>query len=138
MTLQSLDVSVVAVVGRLVDAVSVMDAEALAAVLHPRVEVIEPEGLPYGGVYRGVEAFFTDLLPRIAGPFQLDVQDVTIFDGGTAGASRMTAVYTSRRTGAVIRMPYVEVYDVADGLVTKIDVYPQDVAALTRWMDLNR
>jgi ketosteroid isomerase-like protein len=127
-----------AVVARLVAAVSAMDAEALRAVLHPDVEVIEPAGLPYGGVYRGADTFFTELLPALAGPFQLDVEDVKIFDGGDAGASRMTAVYTSRRTGSVIRMPYVEVYDVVDGLVTRVDVYPQDVTALTEWMDANR
>jgi len=32
----------------------------------------------------------------------------------------MTAAFTSRRTGETIRMPYIEVYDVADGRITKI------------------
>ncbi|HTK66483.1 MAG TPA: nuclear transport factor 2 family protein [Pseudonocardia sp.] len=138
MTEQALETSAVAVVARLVDAVSRMDADALRAVLHPDVVVIEPEGLPYGGVYRGADAFFGELLPALAGPFELVVDDVQLFDGGSAGASRMTAVYTSRRTGETIRMPYVEVYDVVDGLVTRVDVYPQDVTALTLWMDANR
>lgn len=138
MTEQALAPAATAVVGRFIDAVSAMDPDALAAVLHPDLVVIEPAGLPYGGVYRGVEAFFTTLLPEIVGAFTLEVEDAQIFDGGSAAACRMTAVYTSRRTGSVIRMPYVEVYDVVDGLIAKADVYPQDVTALTRWMDANR
>ncbi len=126
------------VVGRVIDAVTAMDVDALKALVHPDVEVIEPEGLPYGGIYRGADAFFNKLLPEIVGPFELGVEGTTIFSGDGAAASRMTAVYTSRRTGSTIRMPYVEVYDVVDGLVTKVDVYPQDVTALTHWMDANR
>lgn len=135
---QTLDTAATAVVGRFIDAVSAMDADAMATVLHPDLVVIEPEGLPYGGVYQGLDVFFGTLLPEIAGAFSLGVEDVRIFDRGSAAACQMTAVYTSRRTGAVIRMPYVEVYEVVDGLITRTDVYPQDVTALTRWMDANR
>ncbi len=127
-----------AAVRRFIDAVSTMDADAMAAVLHPDIVVIEPEGLPYGGIYQGAETFFTTLLPEIAGAFSLGVEDAHIFDGGDTAACRMTAVYTSHRTGAVVRMPYVEVYDVAGGLITRADVYPQDVTALSRWMEANR
>ena len=127
-----------AAVRRFIDAVSAMDIDAMAAVLHPDIVVIEPEGLPYGGIYQGSEVFFTTLLPEIAGAFTLEVEDVQIFDGGSSAACQMTAVYTSRRTGSVVRMPYVEVYQVAEGLITKTDVYPQDVTALSRWMEANR
>lgn len=138
MTQQALDTTAVAVVGRFIEAVSRMDPDALAAVLHPDLVVIEPEVLPYGGVHHGVDTFFNTLLPAIAGDFTLEVENPQIFDGGTTAACRMTAVYTSRRTGSVIRMPYVEVYDVVDGLIARADVYPQDGHALARWMDDNR
>lgn len=135
---QVLDTAATAVVGRFIDAVSVMDGEAMAAVLHPDIVVIEPESLPFGGVYRGVEVFFNTLLPQIAGAFSLGVEGARILDGGSTAACQMTAVYTSHRTGSVIRMPYVEVYEVVDGLIAKADVYPQDVTELTRWMEANR
>lgn len=136
---QVLDTRPTAVVGRFIDAVSTMDAEAIAAVLHPDIVVTEPDSLPFGGVYEGAEVFFKTLLPQIAGAFSLGVEEPQILDGGdTIAACWMTAVYTSHRTGSVIRMPYVEVYEVLDGLIAKADVFPQDVTALTLWMDANR
>ena len=138
MTEQVLDSAATVVVGRFIDAVSAMDVEAITAVLHPEIVVIEPAGLPYGGVYRGRDTFLTTLLPAIAGAFTLEVEDPKIFDGGDSAACRMIAVFTSRRTGTVIRMPYIEVYDVVDGQIAKADVFPQDVSALARWMEANR
>jgi ketosteroid isomerase-like protein len=126
------------VVEDLLKALETIDVEVLKELVDQDVEVIEPEGLPYGGVYRGADAFFGDLLPEIAGPFEIGVEDAKVFDGGDAAAANMTVVYTSRRTGETIRMPYVEIYGVTDGLISKIDVYPQDVTALTEWMDANR
>jgi ketosteroid isomerase-like protein len=127
-----------AVVEKLIEALSVIDAERLQALIATDVEVIEPAGLPYGGVYHGAEAFFTELLPALAGPFELGVSEAKVFDGGDKAAANMIVSYTSRRTGEAIHMPYVEVYSVADGLITKIDVYPQDVSALSAFMEANR
>jgi uncharacterized protein len=126
------------VVDDLLKALETIDVEVLQGLVDSNVEVIEPEGLPYGGVYRGADAFFGDLLPQIAGPFEIGIEDAKVFDGGDAAAANMKVVYTSRRTGETIRMPYVEIYSVADGLISKIDVFPQDVTALTQWMDANR
>src|SRR5262249_49564233 len=122
----------------LVQALATIDAEVLKDLIHSDVEVIEPEGLPYGRVYKGADAFFGELLPQLAGPFELSIEDAKVFDGGETAAANMTVVYTSRRTGETIRMPYVEIYSVEDGLITKIDVYPQDVTALTEWMEAHR
>jgi ketosteroid isomerase-like protein len=133
----STPVSTVDVVRDAIDAMVAVDGERLQKLIHPDIEVVEPESLPYGGVYQGASAFFEELLPALAGPFQLEVEDATIYDGGTSAASRMTVVFTSRRTGEVLKMPYVEVYDVEDGLIRRIDVYPQDVTRLTTFMVAN-
>jgi ketosteroid isomerase-like protein len=138
MSEQTISKTAAEVVEDLLKALETIDVEALKGAIDPNVEVIEPEGLPYGGVYQGADAFFTKLLPELAGPFELGVEDAKVFDGGHAAAANMKVVFTSRRTGETIRMPYVEVYDVVAGLITKIDVYPQDVTALTEWMDANR
>ena len=135
---QVLDTAPTAVVGRFIEAVSAFDADAMAAVIHPDIVVTEPEGLPFGGVYRGADVFFNELLPEIAGVFSLGVEDVRIFGGDSAAACQMTAVYTSRRTGSVIRMPYVEIYDVVANMIAKAFVYPHDVTALALWMEANR
>jgi ketosteroid isomerase-like protein len=127
-----------AVVEKLLAAFGAADADALQPLFDPNVEVIEPAGLPYGGVYKGAAAFFEQLLPAIAGPFELTVSDSRVFDGGDAAAANMVLSFTSRRTGETIHMPYVEIYRVADGLITQVDVYPQDVTALAAFMDANR
>jgi uncharacterized protein len=138
MSEQTVSKTAAEVVDDLIDALATIDVEVLKALVHPDVEVTEPVGLPYGGVYRGADAFFGELLPQLAGPFELGIEDAKVFDGGEAAAANMKVVYTSRRTGETIRMPYVEIYSVTDGLITKIDVYPQDVTALTEWMEGNR
>lgn len=130
--------SAAVVVDKLNAAFAAGDIDALRPLFDPNVQVIEPEGLPYGGVYKGAAAFFGELLPALAGPFELNPSDSKVFDGGDAAAASMVLSFTSRRTGETMHMPYVEIYTVADGLITKVDVYPQDVAALTAFMEANR
>jgi ketosteroid isomerase-like protein len=125
----------VAVVDQFVAAIAAVDARALEALLHPDVEVNEPEALPYGGVYRGRDAFFGELLPAVVGRFEIGVEDAQIFAGDGAAAARMTIVYTARDTGEMLRMPYVEVYEVRDGLITHVDVFPQDAQRLAEFMN---
>jgi ketosteroid isomerase-like protein len=127
-----------AVVQQVLDAVAALDADRLAPLIHDDVEVIEPSSLPYGGTYRGKQAFFEELFPALTGPFEMGTEDVVLLEGATAAASRMTVLFTSRRTGRTIRMPYVEVYEVADAQVRKLEVFPQDVTALTAFMEAER
>lgn len=127
-----------AVVQQVLDATAALDADRLAPLIHDDVEVIEPLSLPYGGIYRGKQAFFEELFPPLTEPFEVGMEDGVLMEGATAVASRMTVVFTSRRTGRTIRMPYVEVYEVADAQVRKIEVFPQDVTALTTFMEAER
>lgn len=121
-------------VERMFEAIRAADLGALAPLLHPDVVCVEPESLPYGGVYEGREAFFGDLLARMAGAYEMGVEDINVIDGGEAVASEMTVVFTSRKRGETIRMPYVEVYSFEDALIRSIHVYPQDAKRLADLM----
>jgi ketosteroid isomerase-like protein len=119
----------------LIDAISALDFESVQALIHPDVEVIEPDSLPYGGRCTGREEFFAGVVGVLAANFELTVTGVTIMEADARrAASSMTIEFKARRSGAAIAMPYVEIYDVRDGLVAKIDVYPQDAARLADFM----
>lgn len=128
----------VALAQQFANGVAAVDAAALTAVLHPDVEVHEPTTLPYGGVYRGRDAFFNGLMQAVVSNFEVGVEDgVRIFDGGDRAAAQMTMIYTSRTTGQAIHMPYVEVYSVKADLIHHIAVYPQDSQVLAEFMNAN-
>lgn len=75
----------------------------------------------------GRDELINSVLGYLATNFEFLVRDITIFSGGTASAAvNMTLELTSRRTKTTIAMPYVEIYDVRDGRILRIDVHPQD------------
>ncbi len=113
------------------------DIDGLKAVLHPDLEVIEPISLPYGGTYRGLDAFLGDLFVQMTSGFDIGMEDVRVIDGGNAVASQMTVVFTSKRTGVPIKMPYVEVYDLEDGMIRRVEVYPSDTKLMAEFMAAN-
>ncbi|MHB8693664.1 MAG: nuclear transport factor 2 family protein [Solirubrobacteraceae bacterium] len=123
------------VVRKLLEALETLDVESLRAVLHPDVEVTEPASLPYGGTYSGRDAFFNELFPALVTKFDIAMEDPEVFEAAGSAATRMKVVYTSKRTGRALRMPYVEVYGIQDDLIRWIDVYPQDAARLTEFMN---
>jgi ketosteroid isomerase-like protein len=123
-----------AVVAELVGALAALDVEALQRLVDADVRVTEPASLPYGGVYQGHAGFFEDLLPKIAGNFAIGVEEPRVFAGDGAAVAAMTIVYTAHTTGESYRTRYVEIYTVEAGLITAIDVFPQDAGALGDWM----
>lgn len=121
----------------LFDAVLAGDVDTIAALLHPDLEVIEPESLPYGGVYRGKDAFLTDLFPKLTGLVDVGIEGVRILGEESVAMAQMDGVFTARRTGAQLRMPYVEVYEFDGGLISRITVYPADTKALADFLTEN-
>jgi uncharacterized protein len=122
------------VVRALFDAVCAGDVESVTKFLREDIVVTEPKALPFGGVYRGRDAFLAELLPAIVGPFQMGIEDVSVLGGGDRVAAVMAVTYTSRKTGRSLVMPYVEIYGFNDGLVSTIDVYPHDTAELAQFL----
>jgi ketosteroid isomerase-like protein len=126
-----------AVVEAFLAAIASADLEAAGALMDPDVVVIEPATLPYGGVYRGAEAFFGTLAPAIFGAMDVAIGDVVVFDGGDTVAARMNLTFTARGTRQALMMPVVEAYDVRAGKITKIEVFPHDAGVLTQFWEAN-
>ncbi|WP_354698528.1 hypothetical protein DSM112329_04210 [Paraconexibacter sp. AEG42_29] len=106
--------------------------EKLLGCMHPDVVVIEPSALPYGGEHHG-HAGFGALLQQMSSRLELDVGAISVYDAPSGFAARMDATFKSRATGREVKTTVVEVDEVVDGLITRIDAYykaPELVAAL--------
>lgn len=125
------------VVRSLIDAVSAGNIEGMLALLAPDLEVVEPASLPYGGVHKGVEAFCKDVIEVMLGKSEMGASNHRFFSAGDTVVVSMLSSVTSRRTGKVFEMPYLELYTVKDGLITHIEAYPQDTKQLVEFLDAN-
>jgi uncharacterized protein len=98
------------------------DIEGVFALLHPEVVIHEGAGLPYAGEYVGA-AGLQELVGKIMTPIEMTLDSYQVSDGGDCAISRLEMTFTSRTTGKVVKMPGVEIYNTADGKVSRIDVY---------------
>jgi ketosteroid isomerase-like protein len=104
------------------------DKEAASKLLAPDMVLREAEGLPYGGVYNGIDGFeamthkLHDLFEMQFTAEYRDAGDVVLDD------ARLTM--TSRKTGNVLQTRVIELWAVQDGLVKSIDVFYHDTKAI--------
>lgn len=50
-------------------------------------------------------------------------------------AASLQPLFTSRRSGAELVMPYVELHAVRDGKIAHMEIYPQDTPTLNAFRD---
>ena len=122
------------VVKRLVEGYIAGDLEAAFSTVHPDIVLHEAAGLPFGGEWAGFEGFQT-LLGAIMADYQLEVLAYQAFDTGQGAMVRMDTRFTSRRSGAVLEMPIVELYGFTDGLISDVDVFYKDTRAVVGLAD---
>ncbi|MFE3263157.1 MULTISPECIES: nuclear transport factor 2 family protein [unclassified Streptomyces] len=120
------------VVRGLYDALAKGDVPGLLARLAPEVIVDEPGQLPYGGVHRGRETFVRSVLGAMTGHAAVAVTAADVFEGPTGVVGVLTGTLTAHTTGEEYPLTMVEIHQVEDGTVRKIDVYtknPHELAA---------
>ena len=118
---------------KFLSAVQDLDVQAALACLHPEVQLLEPESLPYGGAYTGVEGFMT-VFTKLTETASISLLKFEVFDGGTVAIGRIQLLLRSHATGAELESPFVELYTVQDGLITQIDVYPKDTKRVAAFL----
>lgn len=126
-----------AVVLGLIDAMSAGDIDGMLSRMAPDVVVMEPESLPYGGEHHGIEAFCKNVLEVMVAKVEMGAANHKLLSSGDTVAVSMLSSATSRRTGEVLYMPFMELYTVKDGLITRIDVYPKDTKKMVEFLDAN-
>ncbi|MFF2996721.1 nuclear transport factor 2 family protein [Streptomyces sp. NPDC057950] len=120
------------VVRGLYDALGKGDVPGVLARLAPEVIVDEPDQLPYGGVHQGREAFVRSVLGAMTGHADIAITAAEVFEGPTGVVGTLTGTLTAHTTGEVFPLTMVELHQVEDGAVRKIDVYtknPHELAA---------
>ncbi|MER5409301.1 nuclear transport factor 2 family protein [Streptomyces sp. NPDC002769] len=120
------------VVRGLYDALSKGDVPGVLAKLDPEVIVDEPIQLPYGGVHRGREAFVRSVLGAMAAHADIAITAAEVFEGPTGVVGTLTGTLTAHTTGEEFPLTMVEIHQVENGTVCRIDVYtknPHELAA---------
>jgi ketosteroid isomerase-like protein len=120
------------VVRGLYDALSKGDVPGVLAKLAPEVIVDEPAQLPYGGVHQGREVFVQSILGAMMRYADVVITDAEVFEGPAGVVGTLTGTLTAHTTGEEFPLTMVEIHQVEDGTVRKIDVYtknPHELAA---------
>ncbi|MXM62601.1 nuclear transport factor 2 family protein [Streptomyces sp. HUCO-GS316] len=119
------------VVRGLYDALSKGDVPSVLAKLSPEVIVDEPIQLPYGGVHQGREVFVQSILGAMTGYANIAITDAEVFEGPAGVIGTLTGTLTAHTTGEEFPLTMVEIHQVEDGTVRKIDVYTKNPHELT-------
>lgn len=114
------------VVRGLYDALSKGDVPGVLAKLTPEVIVDEPNQLPYGGMHQGRDMFVESVLGAMMGYADVVITDTQVFEGPAGVIGRLTGTLTAHTTGEEFALTMVEIYEVEDGTVRKIDVYTKN------------
>jgi hypothetical protein len=104
-------------------------------VLSPHFEIVEPDSLPYGGVHLGPDGYIK-LMQQIDNLFELafEPERLVALDDSTV-LLQMHVTFTSRATGHAVRLPVLELLQVADRRVERSQVFLADTAALLATLD---
>ena len=105
------------------------DLAGTLALIHPEAVVNEGAGLPWGGDHVG-RCGFQSLVAALLGTFDLKIDSYDLLDAGDTVVARMPATFTHRTTGRCLPMPIVELYQLRDGLIWRIDVFYKDTKAI--------
>lgn len=120
------------VVRGLYDALSKGDVPGVLTKLDPEVIVDEPNQLPYGGVHQGHEVFVQSVLGVMMGYADVAIADTEVYEGPAGVIGRLIGTLTAHTTGEMFPLTMVEIHQVEDGMIRKIDVYvknPHELAA---------
>lgn len=104
------------------------EVEAAMEFIHPDVVAHEAESLPYGGEYRGKDAF-RDLMTKVFGTVDIEVTILGMHEADDTIVAVFLAKFTSRASGNSIEMPVSEVYGFTDGLLSSLNIFYKDTKA---------
>ena len=111
--------------GELSSAVALMTEDAV---------LLEPEDLPFGGVYRGREGLtkFARSMPR---SIRVNANLSSVQATSDAAAVRMSLTFHCRTTGRTTQTEAVELYEIREGAIARIDVFYGSVLKIRELID---
>ena len=112
------------------DAMRSMDPAALAASFSEDLVVVEPPSLPYGGTTTSRHAFFEKVLGYTSQRASFRVETSEVFGDGSRLAGHFTATFTANGSGETVVLNQTEVYEVTEGVISRVEVFQHDTPAL--------
>jgi uncharacterized protein len=114
------------------------DRTALLNTLHPEIVLYQPESLPYGGVWRGREAFGEWLDAFVQTWTSITPRDPVFYAcGDNMLISTVTMCASARSTGAEIEMPMCQVIRFSNDLPIKWRNFAWDTAKMINALKLS-
>lgn len=89
----------------------------------------EAECLPFGGDWSGPQGF-VDFLGAVGKHYRVRVADMALSEAGDRVLARVSGTIESRATGRSLPLDAMDLYEVRDGLIVRVDVYYKDAAAV--------
>lgn len=116
------------------------DLEVYTATCHPEVVIREPESLPYGGEYRGLDGVERHAVSWLRTWGQLQPGDerklsATFHDAGDTVIARWRLSARAPGTEKKLDTPMVGVYRLRDGKLIEAQMFYADTAAVLRYLD---
>ncbi len=106
------------------------DEEAMKELLHPEVQVIEADSLPYGGVSRGPDEFL-ELIRRVFKTWEnTEVSVKQVFADGDHVVLLAEMTGRGRGTGKAFSMPIAEVWRLEGGKIREVRPFYFDTKLL--------
>ncbi|HVW43611.1 MAG TPA: nuclear transport factor 2 family protein [Amycolatopsis sp.] len=106
------------------------DVSGCLDLLDEDIVFAEAKSLPFGGDYRG-KSGFVQLLRNVSRDYLIELGEPEIGDGGAFVAVRVHGRAMSRATGRGLDMRVVDLYELRDGKITRVDVFYHDSQAMT-------
>jgi hypothetical protein len=95
----------------------------------PRIRIEQPASLPHGGVHEGLDGMGA-MGRRFAEHWTRTIAGARVFGDADHPVQLTTQTWTGVATGRSATVDVLELFTVADGLITGIRVFQQDTALL--------
>jgi ketosteroid isomerase-like protein len=117
---------------RFIAALGAADWAGMEQMLHPDFEVVEADGLPYAGIYRGAAGWrsLSDAILATWSGFRISLMEM--HGGDDAAVLRFAMSGRSRRTGRAWQSSVLELWKFRDDKLVRIDPYYFDTNLLAK------
>ncbi len=119
------------------DAMRSMDPAALKASFSDDVVVVQPAALPYGGTTTSRNEFYEKVFGYGSQRASFRLETSEAFGDGERLAGHFTATWTAHRSGETFLLNQAELYEVAAGAITKVEVFQEDTPGLIAFFERN-
>jgi ketosteroid isomerase-like protein len=119
------------------DAMRSQDQAALDATLSDNIVIVQPQSLPYGGTTTSRNEFYERVYGYGSQRASFHLQTSEVFGDGDRLAGHFTATWTAHGSGETFLLNQAELYEVANGAISKVEVFQDDTPGLIEFFARN-